>query len=362
MSEFTPSPLFARVEKARRRKPKLKDQFITLAHGSGGKAMHELIEGLFLDYLHNPLLAALEDQAVFEVPVNSQINRMAFTTDSYVVSPIFFPGGDIGRLAIAGTVNDLAMSGAKPRFLSAGFILEEGFAIADLKRILTSMRDTAAEAGVEIVTGDTKVVQRGSVDKIFINTTGIGFIEHNLKISASNARVGDKVILSGSMGDHGTTIMIARGELELETDIESDAAPLWSLVKSMLEVTNEIHVLRDPTRGGVATTLNEIALSSEICIEIQEELLPVREEVKGACEILGLDALYIGNEGKLLAIVASSQADALVERMKAHPYGRDAAIIGEVVAAPAGIVVLKTAFGGTRIVDMLVGEQLPRIC
>jgi hydrogenase expression/formation protein HypE len=362
MSEFTPSPLFDRVEKARRRKPKVKDEFITLAHGSGGKAMHELIEGLFFDYLRNPLLEALEDQAIFEIASREKPSRLAFTTDSYVVSPIFFPGGDIGRLAVAGTVNDLAMGGARPLFLSAGFILEEGFPIADLKRILTSMRATADEAGVQIVTGDTKVVQRGGADKIFINTSGIGLIEHDVHLSAGSAGVGDKIILSGTMGDHGTTIMIARGELELETEIQSDAAPLWSLVETMLEGGSEIHALRDPTRGGVATTLNEIALSSEVCFQIDEERLPVREEVKGACEILGLDPLYIGNEGKLIAIVGEAEAEGLVARMREHPYGREACIIGEVQAGPAGIVVMKTTFGGTRIVDMLVGEQLPRIC
>jgi hydrogenase expression/formation protein HypE len=362
MSEFTSSPLFERVERARRRKARVKDEYITLAHGSGGKAMHELIEGLFLEYLRNPLLEALEDQAVFEIAGHGAPSRLAFTTDSYVVSPIFFPGGDIGHLAVAGTVNDLAMSGARPLYLSAGFILEEGFPIVDLKRILASMRATAEEAGVQIVTGDTKVVQRGGADKIFINTAGIGLIEHNIRISSSNARVGDKIILSGTMGDHGTTIMIERGDLELETEIQSDAAPLWSLVQAMLEMSSEIHSLRDPTRGGVATTLNEIALNSEVCMQINEELLPVREEVKGACEILGLDPLYIGNEGKLIAIVGEADAEALVAKMREHPYGREACIIGEVKAEPPGIVFMKTSFGGTRIVDMLVGEQLPRIC
>lgn len=359
---FNPSPLFERVERVRRRKPRVKDEFITLAHGSGGKAMHELIEGLFLDYFRNPLLEPLEDQAVFEIPVNGRPPRLAFTTDSYVVTPIFFPGGDIGRLAVSGTVNDLAMSGARPLYLSAGFIIEEGFPIADLKRILESIRVAAEEAGVQIVTGDTKVVQRGSADKIFINTAGIGIIEHDMRISSREARVGDKIILSGTMGDHGTTVMIARGELDLETEIESDAAPLWSLVKAMLEVTTEIHALRDPTRGGVATTLNEIASSSEVCLQIDEQCLPVREEVKGACEILGLDPLYIGNEGKLIAIVAPESANQLVARMQKHPHGREARIIGEVKDDPPGIVVMNTAFGGTRIVDLLVGEQLPRIC
>ncbi len=374
-----PTPLFERVEKARRRKHKFKDTQITLAHGSGGRAMHELIEGLFLDYLRNPLLEKLEDQAVFEIGLScdgaacSASNghgkaRMAFTTDSYVVDPIFFPGGDIGKLAINGTVNDLAMSGACPLYISAGFILEEGFPIEDLKRILASMRDAAAEAGVAVVTGDTKVVQKGSVDKLFINTSGVGVIESPVHLSASTAQVGDKVILSGTLGDHGTTIMIARGELELETDIESDCAPLNSLVQDMLDEAGSVgafaslHCLRDPTRGGAATTLNEIALSSEVCIEIDEDLIPVREEAKGACEILGLDPLYVANEGKLIAVVAADIAERLVTRMRQNVYGCEACIIGMVKEQPTGIVAMQTGFGGTRIVDMLVGEQLPRIC
>src|SRR5437868_6571970 len=339
--EFTPSPLFARVERARRRKARIRETHITLAHGSGGKAMHELVEGLFLEYLRNPLLEMLEDQAVFEVPQTSnagateadaghQPTRLAFTTDSFVVDPIFFPGGDIGKLAINGTVNDLAMSGARPLYLSAGFILEEGFAIEDLKRILQSMRDASDEAGIQVVTGDTKVVQKGSADKLFINTAGIGVIESPVKISAARAQPGDKVILSGMIGDHGTTIMIARGELELETDIESDCAPLNSLVNDMLDEAGRaarldaLHCLRDPTRGGVATTLNEIALSSEVCVQIYEDRIPVREEVKGACEILGLDPLYVANEGRLIAVVAADVAEAIVKRMKSHKYGREA--------------------------------------
>lgn len=334
--------------------------------------MHELVEGLFLEYLRNPLLEMLEDQAVFEVGSignnDHAPTRMAFTTDSYVVDPIFFPGGDIGKLAVNGTVNDLAMSGARPLYLSAGFILEEGFSIEDLKRILGSMRDAAAAAGVVVVTGDTKVVQKGSADKLFINTSGIGVIESPVHLSASGAQVGDKVILSGTIGDHGTTIMIARGELELETDIESDTCPLNSLVQEMVDeaasalAPDSIHCLRDPTRGGVATTLNEIALSSEVYIEIDEDLIPVREEVRGACEILGLDPLYVANEGKLLAIVSTEIAETLIKRMKDNPFGRDACVIGEVKAEPRGIVAMRTGFGGTRIVDMLAGEQLPRIC
>lgn len=370
-TNFTSSPLFQRVERARRRKPRIRETNITLAHGSGGKAMHELIEGLFLEHLRNPLLEKLEDQAVFDIAGRVETNgaaRLAFTTDSYVVTPIFFPGGDIGELAVNGTVNDLAMSGARPLYLSAGFILEEGFPVEELKRILVSMRAAADKAGVEIVTGDTKVVQKGSADRIFINTAGIGVIERPLQISASRARPGDKIILSGTIGDHGTTIMIARGELELETEIESDTASLNSLVLEMVDeaarIANleAIHCLRDPTRGGLATTLNEIAMTSDVCIEIYEDLIPVREEVKGACEILGLDPLYVANEGKLVAIVDSEIADTLVARMRENPTGRDACIIGEVRAEPPGIVAMTTGFGGTRIVDMLAGEQLPRIC
>ncbi len=336
--------------------------------------MHELVEGLFLEHLRNPLLEMMEDQAVFEV--GSEVApgetagrvRLAFTTDSFVVDPIFFPGGDIGKLAVHGTVSDLAMSGARPLYLSAGFILEEGFPIEDLKLILESMRAAALEAGVEVVTGDTKVVQKESADKIFINTAGIGVIERPVQISASRAQVGDKVILSGAIGDHGTTIMIARGELELETDIESDSAPLNSLVQEMIDeavrvaAVDAIRSLRDPTRGGVATTLNEFALASDVCIQIYEDRIPVREEVHGACEILGLDPLYVANEGKLVAIVAPELADAIVARMRENRLGRDACIIGEVKDEPNGIVAMQTSFGGTRIVDMLAGEQLPRIC
>lgn len=339
--------------------------------------MHELIEGLFLDFFRNPLLEDLEDQAVFSVNANEVLHtarnghpsaRLAYSTDSYVVSPVFFQGGDIGKLAVSGTVNDLAMSGARPLYLSSGFILEEGLPIDHLRKILASMRDAAEEAGVTIVTGDTKVVQKGSADKIFINTSGIGVIEYPLNLSASRAQPGDKVILSGTLGDHGTTIMIARGELELETDIESDCAPLQSLVADMideagkLKAFDQLHCLRDPTRGGLATTLNEIALRAEVCIEIEEDQIPVREEVKGACEILGLDPLYVANEGKLVAIVGSEIAGPLVARMRQHRYGESACVIGEVKDDPAGIVSMRTGFGGTRIVDMLVGEQLPRIC
>ena len=362
---FATSPLFERVERARRRKHKIRETHITLAHGSGGRAMHDLVEGLFLEYFHNPMLDRLEDQAIFEV---NGAKRMAFTTDSYVVDPIFFPGGDIGKLAIHGTVNDLAMSGARPAYLSAGFIIEEGFPIEDLRRICASMQKAAEESGVQIVTGDTKVVQKGSADRIFINTSGIGFLDRNVNISAANAQIGDKVIVSGTIGDHGTTVMIARGELDLETEIASDTASLNYLVAEMIDETTQvgredaIHSLRDPTRGGVATTLNEIAMNSNVYIEIREDLIPVREQVKGACEILGLDPLYVANEGKLIAIVSPEFAAPVLACMRKNEHGLGSCIIGEVKAEPQGIVSLVTGFGGTRIVDMLAGEQLPRIC
>lgn len=362
---FATSPLFERVERARRRKHKIRETHITLAHGSGGRAMHDLVEGVFLEYFRNPLLEKLEDQAVFDV---QGFKKMAFTTDSYVVDPIFFPGGDIGKLAVHGTVNDLAMSGARPLYLSAGFILEEGFPIEELRCIVASMQMAAEEAGVQIVTGDTKVVQKGSADRIFINTSGIGILDGDVNISAANAQVGDKVIVSGTIGDHGTTVMIARGELDLETEIESDTASLNYLVAEMIDETTKldrvdaIHALRDPTRGGIATTLNEIAIASNVHIEIREDLIPVREQVKGACEILGLDPLYVANEGKLIAIVSPEFAPAVLARMKKNEHGLGSCIIGEVKAEPQGIVSLVTGFGGTRIVDMLAGEQLPRIC
>ncbi len=362
---FTSNPLFERVERARRLKHKIRETHITLAHGSGGRAMHNLVEGVFLETFKNPMLEKLEDQAVFEV---NGFKRMAFTTDSYVVDPIFFPGGDIGALSVHGTVNDLAMSGARPLYLSAGFILEEGFPIDDLRRIAASMQKAAEEAGVQIVTGDTKVVQKGSADKLFINTSGVGVIEADVNISAANAQVGDKVIVSGTIGDHGTTVMIARGELDLETEIASDTASLNHLVAEMIDEASKlgaldaIHCLRDPTRGGVATTLNEVAMNSYVYIEIRENLIPVREEVKGACEILGLDPLYVANEGKLVAVVAAEFADSVLARMQENEHGHGACFIGEVKAEPQGIVSLTTGFGGTRIVDMLAGEQLPRIC
>ena len=332
---------------------------IVLGHGSGGKLTADLIQKFILPAFSNPYLDRLDDQAV--VPVNG--SRLAFTTDSFVVTPIFFPGGDIGELAINGTVNDLAMSGARPLYLSAALILEEGFATRDLQRVLDSMQAAAKKAGVLLVTGDTKVVDRGKGDQIFITTTGIGLIERPLHISADRACPGDKVLLSGSIGDHGMAIMSQREGLEFEGTIESDTAALHGLVEAIMNAGGDgVHVLRDPTRGGVATTLNEIAARSQTGIQIEEGAIFVRDSVRGACEILGLDPLYVANEGKLLAIIAAEKANPVLKAMQEHQHGREARVIGEVVAEHPRMVLMKTVIGGNRIVDTLYGEQLPRIC
>ena len=331
---------------------------VLLDHGGGGRASHELIERVFVPRFQNPFLKEMNDSAVFDL--NGA--NLAFTTDSYVVDPIFFPGGDIGSLAVCGTVNDLAMRGAKPYYLSVGFIMEEGFPLKDLEQILLSMERAAQEAGVQIVTGDTKVVPKGAVDKIFINTSGIGLIPKGFNIAGQNAQPGDAVLLSGTLGDHGLTILSKREGLAFESSLKSDAAPLNHLVQEILSTGPEIHVLRDPTRGGLATTLNEIAGQSQVGIEIWEETIPIRDSVSAASEILGLDPLYVANEGKLVAILPQSQAEAVLAVMKKNPYGQDAALIGEVKAENPGKVVLKTIIGGKRLLDMLTGEQLPRIC
>ena len=330
---------------------------ILLAHGSGGKLAHELVEKSFVKALANPFLAKLDDSAVFDLS-----GRLAFTTDSYVVSPIFFPGGDIGKLAVCGTVNDLAMSGAKPLYLSLAFIIEEGLPQAELNKIVESTQRAAQEAEVQIVTGDTKVVNRGSADKLFINTAGVGVIPEGVDISGSKAIPGDKVILSGTIGDHGIAVLSQREGLSFSTQLESDCAPLNGLVAAMLAASPNIHCLRDPTRGGLATTLNELAKQSKVGIRIEEEKIPVREEVLAACEMLGFDPLYVANEGKLVAIVPAEVADKVLEAMRENQYGRDAAIIGEVSQEHPGRVVMKTCLGASRIVDMLVGDLLPRIC
>jgi hydrogenase expression/formation protein HypE len=331
---------------------------VLLGHGSGGRMTAELIARCFLPAFGNPYLDKLDDQAVLGVDGR----RLAFTTDAYVVTPLFFPGGDIGALAVNGTVNDLAMAGARPLYLSAAFILEEGFALADVQRIAASMRVAAERAGVLLVTGDTKVVDRGKADGCFVTTTGLGLIEHDREISSDRARPGDVVILSGPIAEHGMAIMATRAELELETPIASDTAPLHALVLDTLDTGAAIHCLRDPTRGGVATALNELARRSGVGMVLEERAIPVREPVRGVCELLGLDPLYVANEGKLLAIVAPDDADRVVARMRARPEGTGATVIGQVVEDPARLVVLNTRVGGRRIVDMLPGEQLPRIC
>lgn len=331
---------------------------ILLGHGSGGKLGAELIHDIFLPALDNSFLARLDDQAT--VSINGQ--RIAITTDSFVVKPLFFPGGDIGSLAVHGTVNDLAMGGATPLFLSAAFIIEEGFSMEELRRIVDSMHSAAANAGVQVVTGDTKVVEKGKGDGLFINTTGIGIVPDGLELSANRARPGDRVLLSGPIGDHGIAILAQREGLEFETQIQSDSAALHTLVAEMLRTTAEIRVMRDPTRGGVSSTLNEIAQQSHVGIEIEENAIPIREEVRGACELLGLDPLYVANEGKLIAIVAPGAADDLLRAMHWHPLGIEAQIIGAVTDQNPGLVTMRTPFGTTRIVDMLAGDQLPRIC
>ncbi len=335
---------------------------ILLGHGSGGKLSAELIRDIFLPAFQNPVLARLDDQAI--VNVNGQ--RLAITTDSFVVKPLFFPGGNIGSLAVHGTVNDLAMGGAMPLFLSAAFIIEEGFSMDELRRVVNSLRQAAEEAGVQVVTGDTKVVEKGKGDGLFINTTGIGLVPEGVDLSADRARSGDKVILSGSIGDHGIAILAQREGLEFETQIQSDSAALHTLVAGILgatsTVTPAIRCMRDPTRGGVSSTLNEIAERSRVGIELVESSLPIHEEVRGACELLGLDPLYVANEGKLIAIVAPEAAHTVLQAIRRHPLGAEAQIIGTVNKENPGLVTMRTPFGTTRIVDMLAGDQLPRIC
>jgi len=332
---------------------------VLLGHGSGGRLSGELVRDVFLPALGDPILGALEDQATFEIDGA----RIAFTTDSFVVKPLFFRGGDIGSLAVHGTINDLAVGGAEPLFLSAAFILEEGLPREMLRRVARSMGEAAAAAGVRIVTADTKVVEKGSGDGLFVNTTGIGRLRPGVTVSAANARAGDKVILSGYIGDHGIAILAEREGLQFDTPIGSDSAPLHTLARDMLDTAGaSIRAMRDPTRGGLASTLNEIASRSGVTIEITETAIPVREEVKGACEMLGLDPLHVANEGKLVAIVAPKAADAIIEAMRRNRLGADARVIGTVNGTGRELVLMRTAFGTTRIVDMLAGEQLPRIC
>ncbi|MBU4100856.1 MAG: hydrogenase expression/formation protein HypE [Proteobacteria bacterium] len=336
----------------------MKEDKILLDHGSGGKISHSLITDIMLPLFDNPILSQLNDGAIFDIGKK----RLAFSTDTYVVDPIFFPGGNIGTLSINGTVNDIAMCGATPLFLSAGLIIEEGFPLADLKTILQEMSIAAEKAGVKVVTGDTKVVPRGAADKIFINTSGIGIIPKNVDIASHRAQPGDKIILSGSIADHGITVLTQRQGMTFDSSVVSDTAPLNHMVKNMLSVCKDIHVLRDPTRGGVGTALNEIALKSEVGIKIFEEKIPVKNEVAAICEILGFDPVYIANEGKLLAFVPPDHAEKVLAAVREDKFGKDACIIGEVVSDYPRKVFMQTRIGGTRIVDMLTHEQLPRIC
>lgn len=346
------------VKKLTGPKLNMKQGCIDLSHGSGGRATAQLIEQIFFRAFDNEWLAQKNDQACFLVAAG----RMVMTTDAHVISPLFFPGGNIGSLAVHGTINDIAMSGATPLYLSASFILEEGFPLQDLQKIVVSMADAARAAQVAIITGDTKVVERGKGDGVFITTTGVGVIPNGIMISGDKATPGDLVIVSGTIGDHGVAIMSLRNNFEFYTTIESDTAALHGLVKHMITAVPNIHCLRDPTRGGIATTLNEWALQSQVGFLIDESNIPIRTEVASACELLGLDAMYVANEGKLLAICAEKDADTLLASMRAHPQGKNAAIIGEVVADPQCFVQLRTNTGGMRMMDWLTGEQLPRIC
>jgi len=331
---------------------------VLLAHGGGGRLSHQLVQKMFLPRFDNPHLARLHDGAILDTGGA----RLAFSTDSYVVNPIFFPGGDIGELAVNGTVNDLAMCGARAQFLSAAFILEEGLPMEVLWKIVVSMQEAASRAGVTVVTGDTKVVDRGKGDKIFINTSGIGLMRDGVTIDPSNAQPGDAILLSGTIADHGIAVLSLREGLEFRTRLASDTAPLNGLVDAMFAASTEIHVMRDPTRGGVASALNEIAGAARLGMVLEESRIPVREEVRGACEFLGLDPLYVANEGKLLAIVPRPLAERILLAMRAHPLGKDAAVVGEVVQDHPGVVLMRSTIGGMRVVDMLSGEQLPRIC
>ena len=340
----------------------MKDQFdtILLGHGSGGKLSHDLIDQLFAKHFDNPILREQSDSAL----IKTGGKHLSFTTDSFVVDPLFFPGGDIGKIAIAGTVNDLAVSGAKPQYLSAGFIIEEGFPYADLKRIVETMADEAKKAGVQIVTGDTKVVDRGKCDKVFINTSGVGFIEEkHLGIgSGRDIRVGDKIIINGSIADHGMSVMAARNDLKIAANIESDCACLNGLIREVLEISDTVKFMRDATRGGLGTVISEIVKGKEFGVQIDEESLKINRSVRGMCELLGFDPLYVANEGKVVLVVGSDDADEILKCMKTNPYGKDASIIGEIVDEHKGMAWLETIVGGKRIIDMISGQQLPRIC
>ncbi len=348
-----------RIEAFRRRRPRLRDEIVTLAHGAGGKASAALVDAVFVEAFRNPLLESLGDGAVIPLPGGQ---RMAVSTDSFVVQPLRFPGGSIGQLAVHGTVNDLAMAGAVPSWITAAFVIEEGFPISQLEEIVADMATAAAGAGVQIVTGDTKVVPRGAADGLFITTSGVGLIPAGRELSAAAVRPGDRVLISGSMGDHGMAVMLARGDLEIDADIRSDTASVSELVEVLFGAAPATRWLRDPTRGGVGTVCNELAQTANVGVILDEQRLVVRPAVGGACEMLGIDPLYVANEGKFIAVVAPEEADAALAALRAHPLGAEAAEIGEITAEPAAAVLLRTLFGGSRIVDMLVGDPLPRIC
>lgn len=356
---FAEGEVIERIEAFRRRRPRLKDEIVTLAHGAGGKSSAALVDAVFVEAFRNEQLENLGDGAVLVLPSGE---RLAFSTDSFVVQPLRFPGGSIGHLAVHGTVNDLAMSGAVPQWLSAAFVLEEGFPIAELKEIVADMAAAAAAAGVQIVTGDTKVVPKGAADGLFVTTAGVGIVPAHRRLDAGAVLPGDRLILSGTMGDHGMAVMLARGDLAIEADIASDTAAVSSLVEVLLAAAPATRWLRDPTRGGVGTVCNELAQATGLGVVLDEQHLPVRPMVNGACEMLGIDPLYVANEGKFLAVVAPDEVDAGLVAMRGHGLGGEAVVIGEITEQPASTVVLRTAFGGTRIVDMLVGDPLPRIC
>ncbi|QSB17167.1 hydrogenase expression/formation protein HypE [Natronosporangium hydrolyticum] len=346
------------MDRARRRRPRVTEDRITLAHGAGGKATQTLVEAVFLAQFDNPALAELADAASLSVDGA----KLAFTTDSYVVSPLFFPGGDIGELAVNGTVNDLAVCGAQPLYLSAGFVLEEGFPLADLRRIVASMSSAAAAAGVQLVTGDTKVVQRGKADGCYITTSGLGRCPAGRRLGVGELRAGDAVLVSGPIGEHGVTVLLARGELEIDAELRSDTTALNQLTEGLLNSGATVRVMRDATRGGVATVLNELAAAAGLAVVLDEPAIPVHPAVRGAGELLGIDPLYLACEGRLVAVVDRAGVDSALAAMRARPEGEQAAVIGQVAADPPGLVLLKTEFGGTRIVDVLVGDPLPRIC
>lgn len=348
-----------RIDKFRQRRPRLLDDVVTLAHGAGGKASAALVDAVFVEAFRNPELEQLGDAAVLTTPSG---DRLAFSTDSYVVAPHRFPGGSIGHVAVHGTINDLAVSGARPYWISAGFVIEEGFPISELREIVADMAEAAARAGVQIVTGDTKVVGKDAADGMYICTAGVGVIPQGRRLSRECAQPGDKVLLSGTIGEHGMAVMLARGDLAIDADIASDTAPVHELVEALLEAAPSTRWMRDATRGGVGTVCNELVKDRPFAVILDEARLPIEPQVLGACDLLGIDPLYVANEGKFLAVVAPDEADAAVSALRAHPQGVRAAVVGEIVPEPHGIVALRTSFGGSRIVDMLVGDPLPRIC